>query len=162
MKLKANKKIIGLTLSLVFVSVFLLANPARAGWGVDLLAGICGAIVSALGWILIKLMGILVYFAQYNGFIKSTVVTNGWVIVRDICNMFFVLILLIIAFATILRIEEYNYKKWLPKLILMAILINFSKMICGLLIDAAQIVMLTFVNSFKDVAGANLTSALGI
>jgi hypothetical protein len=162
MKLKENKKIIGLALSLVFVSVFLLVNPVRAGWGLDILSGICGAIVSALGWVLIKLMGVLVYFAQYNGFIKSAVVINGWVIMRDICNMFFVLILLIIAFATILRIEEYNYKKWLPKLILMAILINFSKMICGLLIDAAQIIMLTFVNSFKDVAGANLTSALGI
>ena len=162
MKLKANKKIIGLSLSLVIASVFLLVSPARADWGLDLLSGICNAIVSALGWILIKLMGILVYFAQYNSFIQSSVVSNGWVIVRDVCNMFFVLILLIIAFATILRIEEYNYKKWLPKLILMAILINFSKMICGLLIDAAQIIMLTFVNSFKDVAGANLTNALGI
>lgn len=162
MKLKANKKVIGLALSLVVAAVFLLASPARANWGTDILAGICSAIVSALGWILVKLMGLLVYFAQYNGFIESAAVTNGWVIVRDICNMFFVLVLLIIAFATILQIEEYNYKKWLPKLILMAILINFSKMICGLLIDAAQIVMLTFVNSFKDVAGGNLVNILGI
>lgn len=163
MKLKANKKIIGLSLSLVVAAVFLLINPVHAGnWGLDLLSGICSAIVGALGWVLIKIMSILVYFAQYNGFITSAAVVNGWVIVRDVCNMFFVLILLIIAFATILQIEEYNYKKWLPKLILMAVLINFSKTICGLLIDAAQIVMLTFVNSFKDIVGANLTSALGI
>ena len=162
MKLKVNKKIVGLSLSLVIVTVFLLIKPAHAGWGNDILAGIVGAIISALGWVLVQLMGVLVSFAQYNGFIQATAVVNGWVIVRDVCNMFFVLILLIIAFATILQIEEYNYKKWLPKLILMAVLINFSKTICGLLIDGAQIVMLTFVNSFKDIAGGNLTSALGI
>ena len=169
MKLKANKKIIGLSLSLVIMAVFLLISPVRAGvgdviggWGIDLLSGICNALVSALGWVLVQIMSILVYFAQYNGFITSAAVVNGWVIVRDVCNMFFVLILLVIAFATILQVEEYNYKKWLPKLILMAVLINFSKTICGLLIDAAQIVMLTFVNSFKDIVGANLTSALGI
>lgn len=119
-------------------------------------------IVSVLGWVLMKLMGVLVYIAQYNSFLSSKAVSNGWVIVRDVCNMFFVLILLLIAFATILHIEKYNYKKWLPKLILMAILINFSKTICGLLIDAAQIIMLTFVNAFKDIAGANLVDILGI
>lgn len=169
MKLKANKKILGLSFSLVIAAAFLLISPVRAGagdviggWGIDLLSGICNALVSALGWVLVQIMSILVYFAQYNGFINSAAVINGWVIVRDVCNMFFVLILLIIAFATILQVEEYNYKKWLPKLILMAVLINFSKTICGLLIDAAQIVMLTFVNSFKDIVGANLTSALGI
>jgi hypothetical protein len=55
----------------------------------------------------------------------QTPCSNGWVITRDIANMFFIVILLVIAFATILQIEQYNYKKWLPKLILMAILINF-------------------------------------
>ena len=66
--------------------------------------------------------------------------------------MFFVVVLLIIALATILNQEKYSYKTWLPKLILMAVLINFSKMICGLIIDVAQVVMMTFVNAFKDVS----------
>ena len=36
------------------------------------------------------------------------------------------LILLVIAISTILRYESYNIKKLLPKLLLMAILVNFS------------------------------------
>jgi len=67
--------------------------------------------------------------------------------------MFFILILLVIAFATILRIESYNYKKTLPKLLIMAVLINFSRTICGLIIDFAQVIMLTFVNGFAGSAG---------
>lgn len=35
-------------------------------------------------------------------------------------------------------------------------------MICGVFIDFAQVIMLTFVNAFKDIAGANLTEMLGI
>jgi len=159
---KNKKQLISLVATIVFVALFLVAKPAQANWVLDLFGGICMGIVSVLGWVLMKLMGVLVYIAQYNNFIASKAVVNGWVMVRDICNMFFVMILLIIAFATILHLENYSYKKWLPKLILMAILINFSKTICGLLIDLAQIVMLTFVNAFKDIGGVNLTDMLGI
>jgi len=76
--------------------------------------------------------------------------------------MFFILILLIIAFATILRVEQYNLKTWLPKLVLMAVLINFSKLICGVFIDVTQVIMLTFVNGFKNLAAGNLTSMLNV
>lgn len=165
MKIKIDKKIT--ILSTVFLSaaaVFLLINPANAvnGWAHILVGSLANAIVSVLGWVLIKLMAVFMYVAQYDKFIHSAAVTNGWIIARDVANMFFVVIMLVIAFATILNIESYNYKKWLPKLILMAILINFSKTICGLLIDVAQVIMLTFVNSFKDVAAGNLTQMLGI
>jgi hypothetical protein len=76
--------------------------------------------------------------------------------------MFFVVILMIISFGTILHLENYSYKKWLPKLVLMAVLINFSKTICGLLIDISQVAMLTFVNAFKDIGGGNAITMLGI
>jgi len=66
--------------------------------------------------------------------------------------MSFILILLIIAFATILRQESYS-KKLLPKLLIMAVLINFSRTIFGLLIDFSQVIMLTFVNAFSAGGG---------
>lgn len=143
----------------------MLAAPAHATvgqWAGEIIGGLIGWIIGALGIILVLVMKALVAVAQYSDFIHSPAVSNGWKIVRDVCNMFFVLILLIIAFATILKIENYSYKKWLPKLILMAILINFSKTICGLLIDFAQVIMLTFVNAFKDIAAGNLITNLGI
>lgn len=159
------KQITLLTVIILAALIFLLPQAVSAqgpNWVTSLIGGIASGIASVLGWILSKLMGVLIYVAQYNSFIKSAAIINGWVIARDISNMFFVVILLIIAFATILRVENYSYKKWLPKLILMAILINFSKTICGLLIDLAQVVMLTFVNAFKDVAAGSLVDMLGI
>ncbi len=132
------------------------------GWVTQLFGWLFSALVWILGNFLMVLIRVLVYIAQYNNFIGSEAVIRGWSMVRDLANMFFVVILLIIAFATILRIEKYNYKKWLPKLVLMAVLINFSKTICGLMIDVAQVVMLSFVNSFKNIGGTNISHMLGI
>lgn len=163
MKIKNKKKIFSYLLT-IFVGggLFFLAAPAHANWAADVIGGLLGLIIGGLGLILALIMQALVAVAQYSNFIHAPAISNGWVVVRDVCNMFFVLILLIIAFATILKVENYSYKKWLPKLILMAILINFSKTICGLLIDFAQVVMLTFVNAFKDMAAGNMVTALGI
>jgi hypothetical protein len=44
----------------------------------------------------------------------------------------------------------------------MAVLINFSKTICGIIIDFSQVIMLTFVNAFQAAAGANFWQAFGI
>jgi hypothetical protein len=166
MMTRNKKKIFNIFLVLsLSIGIFFIVPTAHAtvgDWAGEVLGGIIGWIIGALGIILSLLMSALVLVAQYSNFIGSPAVENGWVIVRDICNMFFVLILLIIAFVTILKLEEYSYKKWLPKLILMAILINFSKTICGLLIDIAQVVMLTFVNAFKDIAAGNLVTNLGL
>ena len=132
MKTINNKKKVLFFFGLIAaVGVFVLAAPAQASfeWAAELLGGIIGWIISALGVILVLIIKTLVLVAQYNDFIGSQAVENGWRIVRDVANMFFVVVLLIIAFATILNQEKYSYKTWLPKVILMAVLINFSKTI---------------------------------
>jgi len=163
MRGKNSKKSLAILLPIILTIIcFFVAPAARADWAGELVGGVISIFISAFGIILVLVIQGLVKIISYQNFIDSQAVILGWVIVRDICNMFFVVILMIIAFGTILHLENYNYKKWLPKLILMAVLINFSKTICGLLIDVAQVVMLTFVNSFKDIGGANLTDILGI
>lgn len=141
-----------------------LAAPviADTGWATKVMAGLLSVIISMLGWILILIVNTLISIASWSLFIKSSAVSFGWTVVRDLCNMFFIVIMLAIAFGTILNIEQFNYKKLLPKLILMAILINFSKIICGLLIDVAQVVMLTFVNSFASFGAGSLLDNLGV
>lgn len=159
-----NRKLWLATL-LIFAASFLAAPNvfASAGdWAGEVVGSIIYVFIWALGLVLILVMKGLILIASYQNFISSGAVQEGWTVVRDLSNMFFVVILLVIAFSTILHLENYSYKKWLPKLILMAVLINFSKTICGLLIDVAQIIMLTFVNAFKDVAGGNLIEMLGI
>lgn len=163
-KVFSKKSSYTISLILLIVGVFLVGPSARAGWAVDLVSGIMGVLVSALGSLLVLTIDGLIAVASYQNFIGSQAVVMGWKVVRDLCNMFFVVVLMIIAFGTILPFGDgkYNYKKWLPKLILMAILINFSKTICGLLIDVSQVAMLTFVNAFQSVAGGNFTEILGL
>lgn len=52
--------------------------------------------------------------------------TMGWNIVSGVMNMFFVLLLLWMAIATIFDFEMFSARKLLPKLIIAALLINFS------------------------------------
>ena len=120
------------------------------------------ALVSLIGQLLAVVIWILVAVAQYNNFINDNTVVKGWSIVRDICNMFFILILLIVAFGTILRLPGYGIKNLLARIVIMAVLINFSRLICGFIIDFAQVIMLTFVNAFKEAGGGNFTHLLGI
>ncbi len=164
MKINKHRKIFFLILPLILIlGIFFLANFSWAeGWATTVVSDILSIFIFAFGLILGLVIRGLIYIASYQHFLDAQAVIIGWAMVRDIANMFFVVILMIIAFGTILHLENYNYKKWLPKLILMAILINFSKTICGLLIDVAQVVMLTFVNAFQAVGGANMTDMLGI
>jgi len=119
-------------------------------------------IVSALGKITVVLIHLLISAAKYNHFIDSEAVTQGWVIIRDVVNMFFIVILLVIAFGTIFNVQNYSYKVMLPRLLIMAVVINFSRTIAGILIDFGQVVMLTFVNGFAAAAGGNFVNALRI
>ncbi len=82
--------------------------------------------------------------------LKGSAVYIGWGITRDIVNMFFILGLIVIAFATILKIESYGMKSLLPKLIIIAILINFSFLACGIIVDASHIVTNVFLDSLKN------------
>lgn len=105
---------------------------------------------------------ILPIIAQFSDFINMSGVAVGWKAMRDLSNMFFIVVLLVMSFATILKIQTYGYKQLLKNLIIMAILINFSKLIVGIVVDFFQIIMLTFVDAWKNVAAGNITSALGI
>jgi len=124
-------------------------------WIIYGFAYVAGLLLTFVIWILINII-------QYNNFIDVPTVVTGWVIVRDFCNMFFVLILLFISFAIILRIETYVGKRLLPKLIIMAILINFSRTIFGLIIDFSQVIMLTFVAGFSQYGAAELVNMFQI
>ncbi len=134
------------------------ANDSRiAGFLTWVVLGIANTFGQILSEIILKLISFVFNFQEWN----NPNVTKGWVIIRDLCNMFFIVILLVIAFATILRQENYSAKKLLPKLLIMAVLINFSKTICLFLIDISQVVMLTFASAFAGQPG-NFVNVLGL
>lgn len=147
-----------LFVAIVVATVAFAPFPAQAGVKesiAEFISWVLSAIVSVLGKLLLVAVYLLTLIAQYNDFVNAAAVVNGWVIVRDVGNMFFIIVLLIIAFATILNVPNYQWKALLPKLVIAAILINFSKTIAGLLIDFSQVITLTFVNGFAAAAGGN-------
>lgn len=166
-----NKIFFNSHLTRFFAVVFFVATSFFIGR--TALADIPGFVSDIIGWIalrLVELFGIifvwfvdiLIDIVQFNEFTTLSMVETGWGLVRDLANMFFIVVLLIIAFATVLKISSYHYQKTLAKLLIMAILINFSKLIAGFLIDFFQVIMLTFVNGFKDAAAGNLAAGFGI
>ncbi|MDD4610747.1 MAG: hypothetical protein PHU73_02235, partial [Patescibacteria group bacterium] len=164
MKNKLNNKSLILFLFLnVFFGVLIFSHYASADlatqvsniakgvvWSPVLipLGAITALVVLLVGGLSAAIIGVIVSVAAYNNFINEAAIVDAWTIIRDLCNMLFVVILLVIAFATILRQENYSAKKFLPKLLIMAVLINFSRTVFGLIIDFGQVVMLTFVNAW--------------
>ncbi|MBP9828339.1 hypothetical protein KBC55_04305 [Patescibacteria group bacterium] len=143
-------------------SVSTLTEAATANF-ILLIAQAIQFITGALGSFVLIIIDILtVYILGYNGFSSSSVIGLGWSLVRDVVNMFVVLILLFIAIRTILGLDKSSWQQSLPRLFLAVVLVNFSRTICGLLIDFSQIVMFTFVNALIDIAAGNFAQMLGL
>jgi len=87
------------------------------------------------------------FITDAGGYTQNTLVQEGWHITRDLVNMFFILIMVGIGIATILRVKGYEIKKLLPKAIIIILLINFTPIICGLIIDASNILTNFFLSA---------------
>jgi hypothetical protein cdiviTM7_00597 len=73
---------------------------------------------------------------------QGSSIYKAWSTFRNIANIGFVIMLLVVVFSQVTNvgISNYNIKKILPKLIVTAILVNFSYLILGVLIDLSHIV----------------------
>lgn len=65
-----------------------------------------------------------------------------WSYIRNVANILFIIFLLLIVYSQVtgLGFSNYNIKKMLPKLIIAAILVNFSYLICQVLVDVSNII----------------------
>ncbi len=129
--------------------------------GVALYA-LTGWLLSASGWILnLSIQKMVVDM--------STTVQNldavevGWVTFRDLANMAFIFVLVFSAIATILQISTYGAQRLLPKIIIVALLLNFSFFFAGIVIDATNIVAVHYATSFTCTNSAtNVTTDCGL
>lgn len=80
----------------------------------------------------------------------------AWGTFRDIANIIFVVILLAVIFSQLtgFGIDNYGIKKILPKLIVVAVLVNLSFIICEICVDVSNILG----NGFQDLFDAIPTS----
>ncbi|MCR4312151.1 MAG: hypothetical protein NUV56_02590 [Candidatus Uhrbacteria bacterium] len=128
-----------------------------------LLAGIINNITATIGKLMLAVIEILIVpILGYNGFSSADIVDLGWSLVRDVVNMGVVVILIVIAMQTIVGFSKANWTQQLPRLFIGVILVNFSRTICGVLIDISQVVMFTFVNAIIDIAAGNFAQMFGL
>jgi len=116
------------------------------------LAYIAFAILSLVG-LFFGLSGLILDFAfQYTVIEMSqniagvTSINIAWTALRDISNLFFIFVLLYIAIATILRLGNVNTKQLLVRLVIVALLINFSLFLTKVVIDASNVLAINFYN----------------
>ncbi len=139
------------------------AQSILAQWILTAMAGVINNITAALGrGVLVLIEAIVVPILQYNAFSSSHTIGLGWSLVRDVVNMGVVIVLLYIAITTMVGVASKNWQQSLPQLFLAVVLLNFSRTICGLLIDVSQVVMFTFVNAVLDIAAGNFAQLLGL
>ncbi|MEW5907749.1 MAG: hypothetical protein AB1643_01010 [Patescibacteria group bacterium] len=93
-----------------------------------------------------------------NTYSEIPAVTVGWSLSRDLVNLFFIFILLYIAIATILQISGYGIKDLLVRVIIIALLVNFSLMITKVVIDASNILALGFYNRIQTITPAGVVN----
>lgn len=119
--------------------------------GLSILQAILSTFLTLAGWFLNQ-------FFYYNTVLNPgsmPVVHTGWQIVRDISNAFFILVLLWIAFTIIFNIETLGGKKLLVRLIVIALLINFSLTMVSAVFGVANYLARPFQTALQenDIAG---------
>jgi len=85
---------------------------------------------------------------------------QAWNTFRGIANIVFVILFLVVIFSQLtgFGIDNYGIKKMLPKLIITAILINLSFIICAVAVDISNIVGRSIHDFFT---GLNVTATIG-
>lgn len=188
MKLRSLIPILALALVLVFVVLLPhvalaqeVAQESSGGWGswllniaVDGILGFFARLVAVLLW----LFSFFLYFAAWifdtaiifsitNGAFRAenvAIIGVGWPVVRDVASLFIVLAMLVISIATMLQLEAYSYKKALPRLILVALLVSFSLPVGQFVIDASNVFAVGLYNNITDKvrADTNMESATSV
>ncbi|MDO8663213.1 MAG: hypothetical protein Q7K28_00005, partial [Candidatus Wildermuthbacteria bacterium] len=178
-KLFSNKKALLFSLGLVlFLSLAPLQsaraeNPLSAlvGFFTNIWAGMTFGLPLAIitGVLYVGAFGALVVSALLSSILKSiieaslnisvlpggpyNVVNVGWQFSQGLVNILFILILAFIGLATILRLQTYQMQKTLPSLIIIAILVNFSGVLVGFVVDIANLFTHFFIS---PIGGWNL------
>jgi len=158
MKNPSNKKFLLIAgTGFLFLSLFLFwPNTASASWWDPLLnallfiptAIIAAFLVAALviSWGFAALTGIILDISispslislSYTNPANNPIIKQGLMVTQSFVNMLLVLGLIYIALCITLKMRETQAKKMLAKLIIVALLVNFAPVLCGLVVDASK------------------------
>lgn len=136
-------------------------------WGINVVNAITGTIekiadatfgniAQGLGYLLYSFAGLFTQLAAFilNASIETSIdsanfnipaIESAWGVVRDFANIIFIFILLYIGISTMLN--KIDYKKLLVRLIIVALLINFSLFFTRVIIDTSNILAWQFYDA---------------
>lgn len=131
----------------------------------------CTSQIGAVGWIICPTTGLLAKgIDALYGVIENLLsvkplemgrnspVYQVWAYMRNLANICFIIFLLVIIYSQItgLGINNYGIKKSLPRLIITAIIVNFSFLFCAIAVDISNIIG----NSLKDLLAGIADNAI--
>ena len=100
-----------------------------------------------------KLLDITVDYSTKDTSYRSSFVVQGWGVIRDFCNVFFIFIMLYIAIGTILSLHSVKTKEMIINVVIIGLFINFSLLATQVIIDASNVMTRVFYNSNTIVVG---------
>ena len=136
----------------------------------------CKDSLGALGWLVCPATGAIAKGVDFlynliNDFLvinpistdDGTPVYEIWKYCRGVTNVVFIIFLLIVIYSQItgIGISNYGIKKSLPKLIVAAILVNLSFIICLLAVDASNIIGNSLRGLFNHIQGCIVRLQVG-
>jgi hypothetical protein len=95
-----------------------------------------------------------------GGLLNKQAVKDVWIMVRDLLNMSFILVLLFSAFCTIFQVDKWGLKKVWLNILINALLVNFSFPIARFIIDISNVAFYYFVNNLFSSDGAVTGSSI--
>ncbi|MDO4889149.1 MAG: hypothetical protein Q4A25_00430 [Candidatus Saccharibacteria bacterium] len=122
--------------------------------------------VKGIGWLVCPTSGVLakavdsIYKVISDLLVVQPMTTDSdspvfivWQYVRDLTNIVFIILILVVIYSHLTGVgfDNYNIKKILPKLIITAILINLSYLICSALIDTSNIAGASLRGFFENI-----------
>lgn len=135
-----------------------MTNPSQI---FEMILGLLANFIFSIANFFVRLAATLLEFTfSIEKFTDVAVVRAGWQVCRDIANIGFVLVLLVMAFDSVLQLNKYPIKTILPRLVIAALLINFSLVFCGMIIDFSQIMTHYFYEAAVNGNTAGLSGQL--
>lgn len=127
----------------------------------------CLSTAGQLGWVLCPALDLaastteFIYTYLVEGWLTVTAdevgegTRAGWGMVRDFANIIFVVALVVVVLSQVtgIGLSNYGIKKMLPTLIMVAVLVNISFILCQLAVDLSNIVGAGIKDLFVDASG---------
>jgi hypothetical protein len=121
-----------------------------------------GVIAFVTGWILDVVISPSFLSLGYTNPATNPIIRNGLSITQSFVNLILVLVLVYSALAIALRINEAGAKRTLARIIIVALLVNFAPLFCGLVVDGANIVMNFFLAPIQEGVTGWLSQVVGV